>query len=60
MTSQRAFIGRIKRGNDIRGGMSSLQLEDFNIDGAIAAVDVGVLIQRNGETRLLGGGGGGN
>jgi hypothetical protein len=50
----------LKGGDGVRGGMSSSALEDFNIDGAIPAVDIGTLVQRDGKRWLVRSGGGRN
>jgi hypothetical protein len=50
----------VKRGADVRNGMSCLQLEDFNINGTIATVSIGMFVQRNGDMRLLCSGSGRN
>jgi hypothetical protein len=50
----------VKKGDGLRGGMSSLPLDDFNVNGTIAAVEIGTLAQRNGVTWLLRSGDGGN
>jgi hypothetical protein len=50
----------IKRLDDIRNGMSIFHLENFNIHGAIAAIEIVTLAQRDGEMWLLRVGGGRN
>ena len=44
----------------MRSGVSRLPLEEFSVDGAIAVVEIGTFVQRDGDTRLLRRGGGRN
>jgi hypothetical protein len=41
------------KGDDVRNGMSGLQLEVFNVNGLIVAIEIGTSIQRNGDMRRL-------
>jgi hypothetical protein len=54
MTSQRGFTGRSKN-DDVQSGMICLQLEALKDNGPIVVVDIGMFVQMDGDTWLVGG-----